>query len=426
MSLWHALMVASAGAAGAAAQSQGLFVAPPQPQALGGSAFAPALSADELTLVFSSTRAGGLGGADLYETRRATVQSPWSSPINLTALNSASNDDRPALSTDGLELYFASDRGGGPGPSNLGVSRRSSPTAPWGAPALLPAPVNLMGVSTTDPALSPDGLRLWFAADGSGGSDLYSVERASVSAPWSNRQPFTTANSTFRDFAPHAESAGILFFASDRPGGAGASDIYLTWATGSAGWAVPVEVRDLDTAGADSHAAIGKRTGRAYVSTGASPSFAISAWCPPRDPPDAMGRPGAISVLPVQGGMAPFFAKVYAFDVRVGSTVAIDWNNWRNPPPPDDGYLFFGLAVPPLPIVELRLPGFSGGFDLTPSLVFHTQRYPVPSIGPVPTPVPIPANPALVGLVVYGQLALVYRATLTGAFSQVLRLRVVP
>src|SRR2546425_1168393 len=43
----------------------------------------PALSPDELSLYFVSTRAGGFGGADIWVARRASLDSPWAEPVNL-------------------------------------------------------------------------------------------------------------------------------------------------------------------------------------------------------------------------------------------------------------------------------------------------------------------------------------------------------
>ena len=42
-----------------------------------------AFSPDELSLYFVSTRAGGLGGADIWVSRRASLDSPWADPVNL-------------------------------------------------------------------------------------------------------------------------------------------------------------------------------------------------------------------------------------------------------------------------------------------------------------------------------------------------------
>src|SRR5690348_4943671 len=60
---------------------------------------------------------------------------PWSTPVNLgPTVNTASDDQRPALSKDGLSLIFASNRPGGAGGTDLWVSQRDSLDSPWEKP----------------------------------------------------------------------------------------------------------------------------------------------------------------------------------------------------------------------------------------------------------------------------------------------------
>ena len=66
-----------------------------------------------------------------------TAEQPGTDP----SLNTAFNDGCPILSPDGLSLYMATNRGNGVD-IDIWVARRESTTAPWGAPAALPAPIN--------------------------------------------------------------------------------------------------------------------------------------------------------------------------------------------------------------------------------------------------------------------------------------------
>jgi len=69
---------------------------------------------DGLEMILSSKRAPGL--IDLWSSTRATtLDQNWSVPQNLSILNSAANDGAPAISWDGTELYFYSNRTGVPG-----------------------------------------------------------------------------------------------------------------------------------------------------------------------------------------------------------------------------------------------------------------------------------------------------------------------
>ena len=71
----------------------------------------PNISRDGSFLIFESDRPGGLGGLDLYFSRR-DENGGWSEPKNLGApLNSSADDRYGQLSPDGRYLFFGSDRG---------------------------------------------------------------------------------------------------------------------------------------------------------------------------------------------------------------------------------------------------------------------------------------------------------------------------
>lgn len=90
--------------------------------------------------------------------------SPWGEPRNLgCTVNSPFLDLGPAVSKDGLTLFFGSTRPTAPGDTtldfNIWVSRRASRDAPWEAPVLL-------GINTpvidNIPSLSRDEHWLFF------------------------------------------------------------------------------------------------------------------------------------------------------------------------------------------------------------------------------------------------------------------------
>src|SRR5207249_8036769 len=60
---------------------------------------------------------------------------PWGAPANLgPVVNSASNDQHPSISKDGLSLYFVSNRPGGFGGNDIWVTQRASVDDAWGPP----------------------------------------------------------------------------------------------------------------------------------------------------------------------------------------------------------------------------------------------------------------------------------------------------
>jgi len=210
----------------------------------------PAISADGLTLYFGSGRPGGYGESDLLVTTRQTINDEWSIPVNLgSTVNSSSSDGFPSVSADGLALYFTSDRPGGYGTTNdLWVTTRKTKDDPWVGPVNLGPTVNS---STNDarPCISPDGMELDFYSDrpgGSGGSDLWVTTRAAEDEPWEapvNLGPIVNSPNT--DLNPYISGDGLwLFFGSfNRSDGFGQSDLYVTTrASKDADWGPPVNL----------------------------------------------------------------------------------------------------------------------------------------------------------------------------------------
>src|SRR5213592_4465401 len=105
--------------------------------------------------------------------------SEWSTPVNVVAINSSADEQHPAISKDGLSLYFASARPGGCGGSDIWVAQRDSADSPWGAPFNLGCGINSTA-NDLGPNLSTDGHRLFFhsfRSGGCGGGDVYYSER---------------------------------------------------------------------------------------------------------------------------------------------------------------------------------------------------------------------------------------------------------
>jgi hypothetical protein len=68
----------------------------------------PAFTADERLIVFAR-------GGDVYYATRASRDQDFSEPLPLTEINTAFREADPFVTADGCELFFASDRTGGPG-----------------------------------------------------------------------------------------------------------------------------------------------------------------------------------------------------------------------------------------------------------------------------------------------------------------------
>ena len=253
----------------------------------------PAISKDGLSLYFGSMRPGGFGASDIWVSQRASVHNPWGPPLNLGAIvNTPGVENIPALSRDGHWLFFNSDRAGTSGildiwvsyrklvhddlawqpPVNLGAGVNSPALEAGasyleneqdGAPALFfgraqtladfdiyvseRRPDRSFGEAVLIPELSSaqsdqrpsvrfDGLELFLSSDRHGSlglSDLWVSTRETVFHAWeipTNLGP--TVNSAFADMQPYmAADRQTLFFTSNRPGGCGALDLYVTTRT---------------------------------------------------------------------------------------------------------------------------------------------------------------------------------------------------
>jgi hypothetical protein len=67
----------------------------------------PNVRKDGREIVFSSTRTGSRGGPDIWSATRASVDDPWSAPVNLGPdVNTAFGESRPSLSWDAEQLLF--------------------------------------------------------------------------------------------------------------------------------------------------------------------------------------------------------------------------------------------------------------------------------------------------------------------------------
>ncbi len=145
------------------------------------------------TLYFDSNRPGGPGpftddgngnGNDIY----ASVLQPdetFGTASLVPEVSSLFFDRQPAISSDGLEMYLASNRPGTFGGLDLWVSTRVSTSDPWSTPVNLGASINT-AAPDAGPALSFDGTTLYFQSvhpDGFGAFDLYKITRTRLQGP---------------------------------------------------------------------------------------------------------------------------------------------------------------------------------------------------------------------------------------------------
>ena len=196
------------------------------------------ISADGLELYFEANRAGNYGGVDIWMALRETKDDPWGDPVNLgSTVNSSKNDACPSVSTDGLELYFRSNRPDTYGYHDLWVSKRLTIDEPWGNPVNLGPTVNSPDIES-HPTISADGLALFFDSDrfneaGGWDKDIWLMRRKTNDSAWGdpiNLGP--SINTTYNESSPSVSADGRTLYFSDyyynniRPGGYGGADLY--------------------------------------------------------------------------------------------------------------------------------------------------------------------------------------------------------
>jgi hypothetical protein len=251
----------------------------------------PAISKDGLSLYFASNRPGGFGDGteDIYVSQRETRDSEWGPAVNLGPIvNTAANEQVPALSRDGHLLFFTSNRmPGGFGLPDIWVSRRehthddfawqpaenlgpgvnspgqeegpsyfendetggpqlyfSGGMSRPGGPGIFvseqaadgsfgPA-VLVLAFSSQRPSIRHDGLEI-FLTSGRPGSifpDLWVATRETVFDAWSAPMNLgSPLNTELVDVQAYISSdRETLFFASNRPGG-GPTDLFMSTRT---------------------------------------------------------------------------------------------------------------------------------------------------------------------------------------------------
>ena len=138
-----------------------------------GSVYNPRLTPDELTMVFSGNNlSGGKGGLDIWIANRPNTSSPFSNVTNLDEINTAASDGHPYISSDGMTLYFASDRNSS-GIGQLFKATRDSLDDPFDNLEHLSF-FDSPGSSVQFPFISSDGSTFYFAKSISGAPlDIY-------------------------------------------------------------------------------------------------------------------------------------------------------------------------------------------------------------------------------------------------------------
>ncbi len=135
----------------------------------------PSISCDGNTMFFSSSRPGGLGGADIWMSKRL-ANGDWGNAVNMgKSINTPYDEEAPYIATDGKTLYFTSDGHEGQGDGDIFISRYDDKFEMWSKAQNMGLPFNSpskeLGIY-----IKGDGEMGYFASaryGGEGGLDLY-------------------------------------------------------------------------------------------------------------------------------------------------------------------------------------------------------------------------------------------------------------
>lgn len=187
----------------------------------------PALTADNRFLLFTG-RPTAESGEDLYVSRQSK-EGGMSEPVGIAPnINSRYNEGAGTIAGDGKTLVFAScDRPGAVGNCDLYICRRTGNT--WSTPQNLGRSVNSTDWDS-QPSLSADGRTLYFTSNRPGGvgqEDLY-VSTLQDNGTWSMaRNLGEPVNTPGKDMAPFIHASGTtLYYVTDGLIGMGGLDVF--------------------------------------------------------------------------------------------------------------------------------------------------------------------------------------------------------
>ncbi len=182
-------------------------------------------SGDAMLLYYNNYK----GGGDIYITTGEKGKN-FKTPEKLSSnINSSAEEIAACINNDGSILYFASNREGGYGGTDLYMSNQL-PNGTWGPAINLGADINTP-FNEDFPNVSPDGKILYYSSTGHtsmGGYDIFKAEKDPVTKEFSNSKnmgyPINTPEDDFN--FRMASNGRFGYMAALREGGLGDLDIY--------------------------------------------------------------------------------------------------------------------------------------------------------------------------------------------------------
>jgi peptidoglycan-associated lipoprotein len=212
--------------------------------------FSPAYARDDFGIIyFTSSRDDALGNkthgatgqsfTDIFESR-LDKKGKWSIPVPVEALNSEFEDGTPNLSSNLKDIFFTRCEAGKREKKGCKIMYAGKKGESWNEPK----DIGILSdsVIAAHPAISPDGLTLFFVSDitgGYGGKDIWLVSREKLSSPWSKpKNAGPDINTSGDEVFPYVRNDGTLYFSSDGHIGMGGLDIFKATSQPDGSWVV--------------------------------------------------------------------------------------------------------------------------------------------------------------------------------------------
>jgi outer membrane protein OmpA-like peptidoglycan-associated protein len=186
----------------------------------------PVVSPDGTIMIFTSDRPGSINNSEDFWICRQ-INGKWTETVNLgPQINTSLNDGAATMTPDFREIFFSrvTDYGG------LDIFQAEMQGLDWSVPKY----INTINSSGWDshPSITADGKHLFFSSnrkEGNGNRDIWQANRDKNMNWISVENLGTVINTRFDEVSPFIHYDGkTLYFSSDRPGGCGGYDVYMT------------------------------------------------------------------------------------------------------------------------------------------------------------------------------------------------------
>ena len=163
----------------------------------------------------------------------------WKRPEPVAGeLNTDVDEGTPSFTPDGLTMYLSRARREPNAHTGVEIYTSQRSDASWNAPVLFEITADTLS-SYAHPAVSPDGMWLYFSSDmpgGSGGRDLWRVNLRERAGSLENLGEWI--NTPGDEMFPYVRTDSLLYFASNGHPGYGGLDLFKARLTPSGGWEV--------------------------------------------------------------------------------------------------------------------------------------------------------------------------------------------